>query len=53
MGIGIVIGSVREGRLGASVGDWVADRAHALDKVLHRLVDLTRAVTADRAVTGN
>lgn len=31
MRIGIVIGSVREGRLGASVGAWVADRARALD----------------------
>jgi len=31
MRIGIVIGSVREGRLGASVGDWVAARARALD----------------------
>lgn len=31
MRIGIVIGSVRQGRLGASVGAWVADRARALD----------------------
>ncbi|HRO92363.1 MULTISPECIES: NAD(P)H-dependent oxidoreductase [Micrococcaceae] len=31
MRIGIVIGSVRPGRLGASVGAWVADRARALD----------------------
>ncbi|MDI3330350.1 MAG: NAD(P)H-dependent oxidoreductase [Micrococcus sp.] len=31
MRIGIVIGSVREGRLGTSVGAWVADRARALD----------------------
>jgi NAD(P)H-dependent FMN reductase len=31
MRIGIVIGSVRQGRLGASVGAWVAARARALD----------------------
>ncbi|HEY4614047.1 MAG TPA: NAD(P)H-dependent oxidoreductase [Citricoccus sp.] len=31
MRIGIVIGSVRQGRLGASVGAWVTDRARALD----------------------
>lgn len=31
MRIGIVIGSVRQERLGASVGAWVAERARALD----------------------
>lgn len=40
MTIGIVLGSIREGRFGASVADWVTERAGARDGAQYRLLDL-------------
>lgn len=40
MKIGIVIGSIREGRLGASVGAWVKDQADKRADADYRLLDL-------------
>lgn len=40
MKIGIVIGSVREGRLGGSVGEWVRDQAQGREGVSYEIVDL-------------
>ncbi len=40
MKIGIVVGSIREGRLGASVGAWVFDQASTRTDAEFELVDL-------------
>lgn len=40
MKIGIVLGSIREGRLGASVAQWVADRAKERTAADFELLDL-------------
>ena len=40
MKIGIIIGSVREGRVGRSVGEWVAQRAAERTEVTYELIDL-------------
>lgn len=41
MKIGIIVGSIREGRLGESVGAWVAERAAARDtEHTYELIDL-------------
>lgn len=40
MKIGIIIGSTREGRTGAAVGQWVMDRAQAKGGADFELIDL-------------
>lgn len=40
MKIGIIIGSTREGRTGAAVGQWVMDRAQAKGDADFELIDL-------------
>lgn len=40
MKIGIVVGSIREGRLGRSVGEWVLQQATQRDDAAYELVDL-------------
>lgn len=40
MKIGVIVGSVREGRNGLSVGEWVAKQAAERDGVEYELIDL-------------
>ena len=40
MTIGIIIGSIREGRVGASVAQWVAERAARRDATEFEVIDL-------------
>ena len=40
MKIGIIIGSIREGRKGASVGEWVHAHARQRDDASFELIDL-------------
>lgn len=40
MKVGIVIGSIREGRFGEAVGRWVADAAHQRENATYEVLDL-------------
>lgn len=40
MKIGIIIGSIREGRCGASVGEWVLEQAQGREGFEYELIDL-------------
>ena len=40
MRIGIIVGSIRDGRAGAAVGTWVAEQAGGRDDAQFELIDL-------------
>ena len=50
MKIGIILGSIRQERLGASVARWVADQAVSREGVDYELIDLKVKVAAEIAV---
>lgn len=45
--LAVIIGSIREGRLGAAVGDWFADRAKADGRFQVDLIDLKDSALPD------
>ncbi|WP_199035467.1 NADPH-dependent FMN reductase [Glycomyces salinus] len=50
LNLAIIIGSIREGRLGAAIGEWFADRAKADGRFQVDLIDLRESGLPDRLV---